>query len=134
MAKHFKKWVEGCAKCAKDKRVPVTTFTPEDAMQIDLLPNLLATGGYENVLTAMDVFSRYLFADPLTEATAINVAKIIIAIITKHCYLPSTLLRDKGTAFTSTIIAEVTKVLGITLKCATTKQLENGKPLMPLWK
>ena len=28
---------------------------------------------------------------------------------------------DKGTAFTSTIIAEVTQILGITLKCATTK-------------
>ena len=31
---------------------------PEDAMQIDLLPNLPPSGGYENVLTAIDVFSR----------------------------------------------------------------------------
>ena len=133
MAKHIKKWVEGCEECARDKRVPSATITPEllnlpewdlgpeDAMQIDLLPNLPPSGGYENVLTAIDVFSRYLFAYPLTDASAINVAKAIIDIMTKHAYLPTTLITDKGTAFTSTIIAEVTQILGITLKCATTK-------------
>ena len=133
MAKHVKKWVEGCEQCARDKRVPNTTITPEllnvperdlgheDAMQIDLLPNLPPSGGYENVLTAIDVFSRYLFAYPLTDASAINVAKALIDIMTKHSYLPTTLITDKGTAFTSTIIAEITQVLGITLKCATTK-------------
>ena len=90
-------------------------------MQIDLLPNLPPSGGYENVLTAIDAFSRYLFAYPHTDASAINVAKAIIDIMTKHAYLPTTLITDKGTAFTSTIIAEVTHSLGITLKCATTK-------------
>ena len=90
-------------------------------MLIDLLPNLPPSGGYENVLTAIDVFSRYLFAYPLTDASAINVAKAIIDIMTKHAYLPTTLITDKGTAFTSAIIAEITQILGITLKCATTK-------------
>ena len=133
MAKHVKKWVEGCEQCARDKRVPNATITPEllnlpewdlgpeDAMQIDLLLNLPPSGGYENVLTAIDVFSRYLFAYPLTDASAINVAKALIDIMTKHAYLPTTLIIDKGIAFTSTIIAEVTQILGITLKCATTK-------------
>ena len=133
MAKHVKKWVEGCEECARDKRVPNATITPEllnlpewdlgpeDAMQIDLLPNLPPSGGYENVLTAIDVLSRYLFAYPLTDASAINVAKALIDIMTKHAYLPTTLITDKGTAFTSTIIAEITQILGITLKCATTK-------------
>ena len=136
MAKHVKNWVEGCEQCARDKRVPNATITPEllnlpewdlgseDAMQIDLLPNLPPSGGYENVLTAIDVFSRYLFAYPLTDASAINVAKAIIDIMTKHACLPMTLITDKGTAFTSTIIAEVTQILGITLKCATTKHLQ----------
>ena len=99
MAKHVKKWVEGCEQCARDKRVPNATTTPEllnlpewdrgpeDAMQIDLLPNLPPSGGYENVLTAIDVFSRYLFAYPLTDASAINVAKALIDIMTNtHIY------------------------------------------------
>ena len=130
MAKHVKKWVEGCETCARDKRIPNNIITPEllslpewdlgpeDAMQVDLLPNLPTSGGYQTVMTAIDVFSRYLFAYPLIEATATNVAKVIIDIMTKHSYLPSTLITDKGSAFTPTIIAEITQNLGITLKCA----------------
>ena len=90
-------------------------------MQIDLLPNLPTSSGYQTLMTAIDVFSRYLFAYPLIDATAANVAKVIIDIMTKHSYLPTTLITDKGSAFTSTILAEITKILGITLRCATTK-------------
>ena len=81
----------------------------KDAMQIDLLPNLPPSGGYESVLTAIDVFSQYCFAYPLADASAINVAKVIIDITTKHVYLPTTLITEKGTAFTSTINAEITQ-------------------------
>ena len=31
---------------------------PEDAMQIELVPELPPSGGYENIVIAMDVFSR----------------------------------------------------------------------------
>ena len=108
MAKLVEKWVEGCEQCASDKRVPKATTTPElrnliewdlgpeDAMQINLLPNLPPSGGYENVLTAIDVFSRYLFAYSPTDASLINVAKALFDIMTKPSYLPTTLKTDKG--------------------------------------
>ena len=98
IAKHVKKWVEGCELCARYKRAPNNTITPEllnlpewdlgpeDAMQIDLLPNLHVIGGYQTGMTAIDVFSRYLFAYPLIEATATNVAEVIIDIMTKYSY------------------------------------------------
>ena len=35
---------------------------PEDALRINLVPELPPFGGYEDIVTAMDVFSRYLFA------------------------------------------------------------------------
>ena len=133
MAKYVKKWEEGCEQCAEDKRAPDATITPEllnlpewdlgpeNAMQIDLLPNLPPSGGHESVLTAYDVFLRYLFAYSLTDASAIHVAKALNDIFTKDAYLPTTLITDKGAAFTSTIIADITQFLGITLNCATTK-------------
>ena len=70
IAKHVKKWVEGCETCARDKRFPNNTITPEllnlpewdlgpeDAMQIDLLPNLPTSGGFQTVMTAIDVFFK----------------------------------------------------------------------------
>ena len=99
---------------------------PEDALQIDLLPNLplegmKSSGGYENILTALDVFSRYLFAYPLIDVSASSTAKVLIDIMTIHAYLPTTLISDNGTAFTSRLVEEVANILGIQIKCATTK-------------
>ena len=90
-------------------------------MQIDLVPGLPPSGGYENIVTAMDVFSRYLFAYPTSKQDATTVAKVLINIMTKHAYLPTMLISDKNTAFTSHVIKEVAVVLGITIKHATTK-------------
>ena len=92
---------------------------PEDAM-----PELPPSGGYENIVTAMDVFSRYLFAYPTSNQGAKTIAEVLINIMTKHAYLPTTLISDKGTAFMSHVIKEVAGVLGITLKHATTKHAQ----------
>ena len=44
--------------------------------------------------------------------------------MTKHAYLPTTLISDKGKPFTSKVIEEVAGVLVITLKHATTKHAQ----------
>ena len=93
-------------------------------MQIDLVPQLPPSGGYENIVTAMDVFSRYLFAYPTSNQDPKIIAKILMNIMTKHAYLPTTLISDKGTAFMSHVLEEVAGVLGITLKHATTNHAQ----------
>ena len=93
-------------------------------MQIDLLPELPPSSGYENIVTAMDVFSRYFFAYRTANQDAKTIAKVLIIIMTKHAYIPTTLISDKCTAFISHVIKEVARVLGITLKHATTKHAQ----------
>ena len=97
---------------------------PEDAMQNDLVPGLPPSGGCENIVTGMDVFSRYLFANSTSNQDATTIAKVIINIMTKHAHLPTTLISDKRTAFTTHVIKEVAGVLGITLKHATTRHAQ----------
>ena len=41
--------------------------------------------------------------------------------MTKHTYLPTTLITDKRSAFTSKLVAEIAQILGIQIRCATTK-------------
>ena len=93
-------------------------------MEIDLVPGLPPSGGYENIVTGMDVFFCFLFSYPTSNQDAKTIAKVMINIMTKHTYLPTTLISDKGTAFMSHAIKEVTGVLGITLKHATTKHAQ----------
>ena len=136
MDRLIREWVMSCKKCIRELRInPQLTRTPlqnpdehitapEDSMQIDLVPGLPPSGGYENIVTAMDVFSRYLFAYPTSNHDNTTIAKVIINIMTKHPYLPTTLISDKGTAFTSHVIKEKAGFLGITLKHATTKHAQ----------
>ena len=136
MAQLIREWVMSCEKCIREIKInlqltrpPVQNpnqhiNAPEEAMQIDLVPGLPPSGGYENIVTAMDVFSCYLFVYPTSNQDATTVAKVIINIMTKQAYLPRTLISDKGTAFTSHVIKEVAGVLGITLKHATTKHAQ----------
>ena len=136
MAQLIKDWVMSCEQCFRESRInprlarpplqnPNEYITaPEDAMQIDLVPELPPSGGYENIVTAMDVFPRYLLAYPTSNQDTKTVVKLIINIMTQHAYLPTTLISDKGTAFTSHVIKEVAGVLGITLKHATTKHAQ----------
>ena len=136
MAQLITEWVMSCEQCIRESRIdcnltrpslqnPNKHITaPEDAMQSDLVPELPPPGGYENVLTAMDVFSGFLFAYLTSNQDAKTTAKVLINIMTKHAYLPTTLISDKGTAFMSHVIKEVAGVLGITLKQATTKHAQ----------
>ena len=104
MAQLIREWVMSCAQCLRGSLVnPRLTHPPlqnlneyisaaEDAMQIDLVPGLPPSGGSENIVTAMDVFSRYLYAYPTSNQDAETTAKVIINIMTKHAYLPATLI------------------------------------------
>ena len=133
MALLIREWVMSCDQCIRESqfdrnltRPPLQNpnehiTAPKDAMQIDLVPELPPSGGYENIVTAMDVFSRYLFAYPTSNQDTKTIATVLINIITKHAYLPTTLISDKCTAFMSQVIKEVAGVLGITLKHATTE-------------
>ena len=91
---------------------------------MDILPNLPPSGGYDHIITAIDVFSRYLFAYPVTRITATAVSKVIMDILCKHTYLPTTIITDLGTQFNAQITHEIAAVLGIELKHATMKHAQ----------
>ena len=93
---------------------------PRDMMQIDLVHQNGPVFKY--VLSRIDVFTKYLFAVPLTNGSADTVARELVKTFFQHSYLPTTILTDLGTTFTSSLMAELTKLLEIKLKHATLKQ------------
>ena len=96
-----------------------------DAMQIDLVPELCPSSGHENVVTAMDVLSRYLFAYPTTGQDAETIGGVKIMIMIEHIYMTMTVIFDTGFVFVSKVINEVAEVLGITIQHATRKRAQN---------
>ena len=82
MAKCIKKWVSNCQICIQTKHInndllrtelrncPEWDRGPEDILKMDILPNFPPSGEYNLIITAIDVFSRNLFAYPVTRITA----------------------------------------------------------------
>ena len=113
---YVRNWVRDCEIGIQDKRINNTRVTPElihipewdlgqeDLMQIELLPELAPSGGYKNIITAKDLFSRYAFAYPVSNPTAVNTAKVIIDIMTRHGYLPTLIITDKQSVFVSQVV------------------------------
>ena len=78
-------------------------------MQIDFLPGLPPREGYENIIRANDVFSRYAFAYPVSKPMEANTTKVNIDIKNRDAYLTTVILADKGSVFESQVIQEVAK-------------------------
>ena len=71
------------------------TFGPEDCLEVDILPNLPSSNGYQHIITMMDVFSLYLFAYTTQYMTARTVRRCKDYVMTRQCYLPTVILTDK---------------------------------------
>ena len=104
----------------------ITEFAmgPEDCLEVDILPNLPSSSGYQHTITMMDVFSRYLFAYPTEDMTAKTVARCIVDVMTRHCYLPTVILTDKGSQFRSEVINQIAQTLDIRISHASTKHAQ----------
>ena len=64
-------------------------------MEIDLLPELPRSGGYENIITAIDAFSRYAFAYPVSNPRVVNTAKVNLDIMTRQAHLIKLIITNK---------------------------------------
>ena len=88
------------------------------------MPELPPSGVYEDIITTIDVFSRYAFAYSVSNPTAVNTAKVTIDTIKRHAYLPTLIIRDRRSVFVYQVKHEIAEILGISLKLATTKHAQ----------
>ena len=88
----------------------------------NLLPELPPSGGYENIVIAIDVFSRYACSYSVSNPTSVNTSKVIN--MTKHKYLRKPMITDEGSIFNSQVISDVAALLDITLKYETNKNAQ----------
>ena len=100
------------------------TMGPQDCLEVDILPNLPSSNGYQHIITMMDVFSRYLFAYRTQDLTAKTVARYIIDVMTRHCYRPTDILTDEGSQFRSEVVNQTAQTLDIRISHASTKHAQ----------
>ena len=124
--------VKNCLSCLQLKRAPPRllkpplqalsseTSYPGELLQIDLVGPLQSIH-YRYALTAIDVFTKYLFAIPLTNVRAETIARELVGIFFRHSYIPEIILSGLRTTFVSELFHELTKLLEVQLKHASLK-------------
>ena len=70
------------------------------------------------------VFSRYLLACPTQNTTAKTIGRCIVDVMTRHAFLPTLILSDKGSQFRSEVVAEITQILETKSSHASTKHAQ----------
>ena len=136
LAPKIRAWVTIWPDCIASKRIDTrqirpkmlsnTEFTmgPEDCLEVDILPNLTSSNGFQHIITMMDVFSRYIFAYPTQDMTARTVARCIFDVLTRHCYLPTVILTHKGSQFRSEVVNQIAQTLDIRISQASVKHAQ----------
>ena len=117
-------YIKNCSSCLQVKQVrpsrlkpplqeiTTTTSFPGDILQIDIM-GAYPTTAYKYILTAINVFSKYLFAVPLMTVSASTVASALVSTMFNHSYIPKEIMSDLGTQFVSELLHEITKLLEI---------------------
>ena len=116
--------IRNCSLCLQIKEIQpstlkprlqeITTATsfPRDILQTDIMA-AYSTTPYKYILTAIDVFSKYLFAVPLMTVSAATVVSALVSLMFNHSYSPKEVMSDLGTQFVSEFLHELTKLLEI---------------------
>ena len=116
---NVERFVRSCVPCARYKRgkpprqgglCPILTGLPFEVISLDLKgPHPKSSKGYLYILTAMDHFTKYAFAEPMRNQEA----RVFLDRVFPFVGLPRRILTDQGTKFESLLCKELCRVLEI---------------------
>ena len=97
---------------------PIVATAPLDLLHVDFtsietMMELDKSPRVTNVLVFQDHFTKHVLGYVTPNQTAKNIAKFLYGGYISIFGAPARLLRDRGTSFTSSIIEELCKILGV---------------------
>lgn len=124
LRKDCEEWVMKCVICKSIKGQAIGGATwrserytaPFRVLQIDLITDLVPEShGCSHVLTAIDVFTLWLWLIPIEDKSAITVSRALL----HHVYMdlggfPTILRSDNGKEFTADLTREMNRLMGTT--------------------
>ena len=125
MAKQMRQVIRACKCCLqfeggtpKAPLCPIVATTPLDLLHVDFtsiktMLELNQLPRAANVLVFQDHFTKHVLAYVTPDQTAKTIAKFLYGGYIFIFGAPARLLSDRGTSFTSSIIEELCKILGI---------------------
>ena len=116
--------VSRCDRCARFKgsnQAPAGKLKPLNTppgpwkeISADFITDLSVSEGFDSILVVVDQFSKEVEFIPCTKSTsALDTAKLYLHYVWKHHGLPTGIVSDRGPQFTSQVMKDICKRLGI---------------------
>lgn len=121
MHRDIKTWCKNCLSCQQSKisrhvkLVPEQFIAPDgrfDHVHIDIVGPLHAYEGYQDILTMIDRFSRWVEAVPLQEISAQTVARAFFDTWVSRYGAPKVITSDQGSQFESRLFTALLSLIG----------------------
>lgn len=116
-------FIQQCVTCRRTKSTspakqglmqPYFCSQPRDVVHLDIVgPLVVSTQGYKYILTMRCRFSRWTAAAPLSSITAEAVCDVFLREWIYRYGTPRCIITDRGTQFTSSLLAGLCKKLGV---------------------
>jgi hypothetical protein len=96
--------------------VPMDASKPMQTVSIDTLgPLPTSNGGYNYILVALDIFSRFVILSPMISKSADDVAQSLLTTFSRFGF-PSTLISDNGSEFKNSTVKGISELSKFTQK------------------
>ncbi|KAG1936037.1 interleukin-1 receptor accessory protein-like 1-A [Pimephales promelas] len=120
MEKKVEEFVQSCPRCTLFKRrkevraplVPLRPKAPLHIVGIDFLTLGRPTDRFQNILVMTDLFTKYAWAVPTVDQTAVTTANALWRAVIQPFGCPETLHSDQGSNFESRVIQELSRLYG----------------------
>ncbi len=115
------RWTRACLVCASHStgravRPPLTPIPvggPFDRVGVDIIQFPRSHDGHQYCVVFMDYLTKWPEAFAVSNQTAATVAKLLVEEVVSRYGVPAEVLSDRGSAFLSGLMKEVTKLLGL---------------------
>ena len=120
----IRRYCRSCDQCQKTsargrtrkvamKSMPIISV-PFERVAVDLVGPLSppSNSGHRYILTLIDYASSFLEAVPMKEITSISIAEALVSVFSR-VGIPREIISDRGTQFTSELMGEIHKLIGI---------------------